>query len=145
MMRSLVEDHAGLDHFAGCLAINARSLVWITALMLDTNDEAESRHVYDTCKLLVREASKRGYGEFRAHIDLMDLTADQYSFGDHAYRRFCEQIKDAVDPKRHLGTRAIRYMATRTTCRWIVRESRPQEAGQPVSARSWFGTLCTQG
>ena len=28
----------------------------------------------------------------------MDLVADTYSFGDHAYRRFVEQIKDAVDP-----------------------------------------------
>jgi 4-cresol dehydrogenase (hydroxylating) len=28
----------------------------------------------------------------------MDLAAEQYSFGDHAYRRFTEMIKDAVDP-----------------------------------------------
>jgi 4-cresol dehydrogenase (hydroxylating) len=28
----------------------------------------------------------------------MDLAADQYSFNDHAYRRFVETIKDALDP-----------------------------------------------
>ena len=28
----------------------------------------------------------------------MDLAADQYSFNDHAYRRFNETIKDALDP-----------------------------------------------
>jgi 4-cresol dehydrogenase (hydroxylating) len=28
----------------------------------------------------------------------MDLAADQYSFNDHAYRRFTETIKDALDP-----------------------------------------------
>jgi 4-cresol dehydrogenase (hydroxylating) len=28
----------------------------------------------------------------------MDLATEQFSFGDHAYRRFCEKIKDAVDP-----------------------------------------------
>ena len=28
----------------------------------------------------------------------MDLAAEQYSFGDHAYRRFTETIKDALDP-----------------------------------------------
>ena len=28
----------------------------------------------------------------------MDLAAEQYSFGDHAYRRFTETIKDAIDP-----------------------------------------------
>ena len=27
----------------------------------------------------------------------MDLAADQYSYNDHAYRRFIEKIKDAVD------------------------------------------------
>ncbi|HET6870791.1 MAG TPA: hypothetical protein VFH80_33075, partial [Solirubrobacteraceae bacterium] len=47
---------------------------------------------------LVTEAAKQGYGEYRAHLDFMDLAAEQYSFGDHAYRRFTETIKDAVDP-----------------------------------------------
>jgi 4-cresol dehydrogenase (hydroxylating) len=28
----------------------------------------------------------------------MDLAAEQYSFNDHAYRRFNETIKDALDP-----------------------------------------------
>ncbi|HEY1774625.1 MAG TPA: hypothetical protein VGG41_00570 [Solirubrobacteraceae bacterium] len=28
----------------------------------------------------------------------MDVAADQYGFGEHAYRRFCETIKGAVDP-----------------------------------------------
>ena len=38
------------------------------------------------------------YGEYRAHIDFMDLASDQYGFNDHAYRRFNERIKDALDP-----------------------------------------------
>ena len=48
--------------------------------------------------LLVQEAAKEGYGEYRAHLNFMDLASEQYSFNDHAYRRFCETIKDAVDP-----------------------------------------------
>ena len=28
----------------------------------------------------------------------MDLAQEQFGFGDHAYRRFVEKIKDAVDP-----------------------------------------------
>ena len=47
----------------------------------------------------MRDAAKQGYGEYRAHLDFMDLAAEQYSFNDHAYRRFVETIKDAVDPK----------------------------------------------
>jgi 4-cresol dehydrogenase (hydroxylating) len=46
----------------------------------------------------VQECAKHGYGEYRAHLDFMDVAAEQYSFGDHAYLRFVERIKDAVDP-----------------------------------------------
>ena len=49
-------------------------------------------------EILVQEAAKQGYGEYRAHLDFMDLASAQYSFGDHVYRRFCETIKDALDP-----------------------------------------------
>lgn len=28
----------------------------------------------------------------------MDLAQEQYGFNDHAYRRFVEKTKDAVDP-----------------------------------------------
>jgi 4-cresol dehydrogenase (hydroxylating) flavoprotein subunit len=47
----------------------------------------------------VRDAAKQGYGEYGAHLDFMDLAAEQCSFNDHAYRRFTETIKDALDPK----------------------------------------------
>jgi 4-cresol dehydrogenase (hydroxylating) len=67
-------------------------------VIFDTKDESQTRRAYDTAKLLVREAAKHGYGEYRAHLDFMDLASEQYSFGDHAYRRFTETIKDAVDP-----------------------------------------------
>ncbi len=98
LLRGLVEKQAKLDYIAGLLAIGARSFVNVTMVIFDTKDEAQTRRAYDTCKLLVRESAKQGYGEYRAHLDFMDLAAEQYSFGDHAYRRFCETIKDAVDP-----------------------------------------------
>ena len=98
LMRRIVEDEAKLDYQAAILLINPRSFIHITMILFDTKDEAQSRRAYDTAKLLVREAANHGYGEYRAHLDFMDLAADQYSFGDHAYRRFCESIKDAVDP-----------------------------------------------
>ena len=58
-----------------------------------------------------REAAKQGYGEYRAHLDFMDLAAEQYSFNDHAYRRFCETIKDALDPNGILVARPARDLA----------------------------------
>jgi 4-cresol dehydrogenase (hydroxylating) len=67
-------------------------------VIFDTKDESQARAAYDVTKRLVREAAKQGYGEYRAHLDFMDLAAEQYSFNDHAYRRFTETIKDALDP-----------------------------------------------
>ena len=98
LLRGLVEEKAGLDYIAGLLNINARSFVNIVMVIFDTKDEAQCRRSYDTASLLVQEAAKEGYGEYRAHLNFMDLASEQYSFNDHAYRGFCETIKDAVDP-----------------------------------------------
>ena len=67
-------------------------------VIFDIADETQVRDAYDVCNRLVLEAAKRGYGEYRAHLDFMDLATDQYRWGDHAYRRFNETIKDALDP-----------------------------------------------
>ena len=60
------------------IPINARSFIHVTMVIFDTKDEAQSRRAYDTSKLLVREAAKHGYGEYRAHLDFMDLATEQY-------------------------------------------------------------------
>ena len=99
LLRGLVEEKAGLDYAGVLIPINARSFIHVTMVIFDTKDEAQTRRAYDTTKLLVREAAKEGYGEYRAHLDFMDLAAEQYSFNNHAYRRFAETIKDALDPK----------------------------------------------
>jgi 4-cresol dehydrogenase (hydroxylating) flavoprotein subunit len=98
LMRGLIEGRAKLDYLGALLMVNARSFLHITMVLFDTANEQQVRGAYETSKLLVTEAAKHGYGEYRAHLDFMDLAAEQYSFGDHAYRRFTETIKDAVDP-----------------------------------------------
>jgi 4-cresol dehydrogenase (hydroxylating) len=98
LLRGMIEEEAGLDYMAALIPTNGRSFVHVTLIIFDTQNEAQARGAYDTCKLLVREAAKQGYGEYRAHLDFMDLAADQYSFNNHAYRRFNETIKDALDP-----------------------------------------------
>ena len=98
LLRSGIEKKASLDYMAALIAINPRSFVHITLVIFDTTNEAQVRGAYDACKVLVKEAGAAGYGEYRAHLDFMDLAADQYSFNDHSYRRFTETIKDALDP-----------------------------------------------
>jgi 4-cresol dehydrogenase (hydroxylating) flavoprotein subunit len=98
LLRGMIEQQAGLDYMAALIPTNGRSFVHVTLVIFDTQNEAQVRGAYDTCKLLVRESAKQGYGEYRAHLDFMDLAADQYSFNNHAFRRFNETIKDALDP-----------------------------------------------
>lgn len=97
LLRGMVND-AGLDYSCALLPVNARSYSNITLVVFDTKDQGQVDAAYDVCRKLVVEAAKLGYGEYRAHLDFMDLASDQYGFNDHAYRRFTETIKDAVDP-----------------------------------------------
>ena len=88
----------GLDYFASPMVINARSLVHACGAIWDISSEEDTRRSYEGCKAIVREAANAGFGEYRAHLDYMDLAASTYSFRDHAYHRFLEKVKDAVDP-----------------------------------------------
>jgi 4-cresol dehydrogenase (hydroxylating) len=97
LMRGMVQD-AGLDYMGGFMPMTDRSFVHVTMIIFDTENEAQVQAAYDVASRLVVEAAKLGYGEYRAHLDFMDLAADQYGYGDHAYRRFNETIKDALDP-----------------------------------------------
>jgi 4-cresol dehydrogenase (hydroxylating) flavoprotein subunit len=97
LLRGMIEE-AGLDYMAALIPINARSFIHVTLIIFDTKNETQTRAAYDVAKRLVRDAAKLGYGEYRAHLDFMDLAAEQYSWNDHAYMRFCETIKDALDP-----------------------------------------------
>jgi 4-cresol dehydrogenase (hydroxylating) len=47
---------------------------------------------------LLEKAAEHGWGEYRAAPYFQDAVAAQYSFNDHALRRFNETLKDAVDP-----------------------------------------------
>jgi 4-cresol dehydrogenase (hydroxylating) flavoprotein subunit len=97
-MTELITQRAGVNFIGGILVINERSCVIVTGVNFDVTNEEVTKKAYATAKMLVEESGRHGYGEYRAHLDFMDLASDQYSFNDHAYRRFCERIKDAVDP-----------------------------------------------
>jgi 4-cresol dehydrogenase (hydroxylating) len=88
----------GTNFVCAIYPTNDRSAIIVSSLTFDTRDEAQTTASFAAAKELIAELGALGYGEYRAHIDIQDLASDQYSYGDHAYRRFVERIKDAVDP-----------------------------------------------
>jgi 4-cresol dehydrogenase (hydroxylating) flavoprotein subunit len=97
---ALVKDRltrAGLD-YSGVFIASRRFLIHVCLVVFDTKNEPQARAAYETCKAMVAPAAKLGYGEYRAHLDFMDLVAEQYDFNHHALRRLNETLKDALDP-----------------------------------------------
>jgi hypothetical protein len=74
-----------------------RSMIHVGLIVFDTKNEAQERTAYEVCKSLVEPVARLGYGEYRSHLDFMDLVADQYDFNHHAQRRFNELLKDTLD------------------------------------------------
>jgi 4-cresol dehydrogenase (hydroxylating) len=96
-MRTRLEQH-GIMFSGGIFAVSARAAAVVAGIQFDRTDPEAVRNAFAVAHELVGEIGALGYGEYRAHLDFMDLAADQYSYNDHAYRRFVEKIKDAVDP-----------------------------------------------
>lgn len=96
-MRAQFESR-GIDHTADLIVVGARAMCSVNGLTFDIDDEDATADAYRLIQELVQEAGRLGYGEYRAHLHFMDLAQEQFGFGGHAYRRFVEKIKDAVDP-----------------------------------------------
>jgi 4-cresol dehydrogenase (hydroxylating) len=96
LLRSLYEQ-VGFPYLAGIVLLQ-RSLLHITTLFFDTNDEQQTRHAYEAYGKLVVELGKAGYPIYRTNLQNMDIVAEQFDWGDHAQRRLNEQLKDLLDP-----------------------------------------------
>jgi 4-cresol dehydrogenase (hydroxylating) flavoprotein subunit len=99
-LRNLVRDKlaaAGLD-YSGVIIASRRFMIHVCLVVFDTKNETQARGAYEACKGIVEPATKLGYGEYRAHLDFMDLVAKQYDFNNHSLLRLNEKLKNALDP-----------------------------------------------
>jgi (+)-pinoresinol hydroxylase len=63
-----------------------------------TRDPEKDRRTLEGLKTLISECAKHGWGEYRASPAVQQAVTDEYSFNNHALRRFHETLKDAIDP-----------------------------------------------
>ncbi|MDO6966154.1 FAD-binding oxidoreductase [Rhizobium alvei] len=80
------------------LGYTPHTFIMIFPIFISKTNAEMSRKGLMLLKHLIMIAAENGWGEYRAAPALQDFILDRYSFNDHAYRRFCEQLKDAVDP-----------------------------------------------
>ncbi|THG30095.1 FAD-binding oxidoreductase [Naasia lichenicola] len=88
----------GLNFGVGIMVTGERTAVAIAGIRYDKTDEAVARGAFELGRRMQESLGRLGYGDGRPHLLYMDTAASQHSFNGHAYRRFVERIKDAVDP-----------------------------------------------
>lgn len=91
-------EEAGFD-FIGTFIIGMREIHHIVCIVFDRKDPDSCRRALWLIQTLIDDAAKRGWGEYRTHLALMDQIAQTYNFNDDAQMKFNEKIKNALDPK----------------------------------------------
>jgi 4-cresol dehydrogenase (hydroxylating) len=87
----------GMDYHAS-FAMGERSLTNVNQVLFDKDNAEMVGRVDRFFRALVADAAAEHYGEYRTHIEYMDLVAATYDFNDHALLRLNERVKDALDP-----------------------------------------------
>jgi 4-cresol dehydrogenase (hydroxylating) len=96
LMRELYQE-TGERFFSG-LMVSPRSVIHISTMFFDPNDEAQTTRVYDNYVRMAGIMRERGYPVYRTNLHHMDLIAGQFDFNDDALLRLNQTIKDALDP-----------------------------------------------
>ncbi len=87
----------GMD-YQGSFAFGERHLINVNAMLFNKDDPAMMGRIDPFFRQLVADAKAQGYGEYRTHLDYMDLVADSYDWNGGALRKLNETVKDALDP-----------------------------------------------
>ncbi|KAH8664830.1 hypothetical protein BGZ61DRAFT_367222 [Ilyonectria robusta] len=87
----------GFDYI-GTFVVGWRELHHIVCLAFDKTNPDERKRAHRCIELLIDDAAKEGYGEYRTHLCYMDQIASVYNWGGGSSLKFNEQLKDALDP-----------------------------------------------
>lgn len=87
----------GMDYH-GSFALGERHITNVNQVLYNKDDKAMVARVDQFFRALVSDASVQRYGEYRAHIEYMDLIASTYDFNNGALWRLNDKLKAALDP-----------------------------------------------
>lgn len=90
--------HEFARDYMGTFIVGRREMHHICLMFFDSTDPQDKRSTYELCDVLIREAGKLGYGEYRVHPAFMDQIAATFNYNDNALLRLSEKVKDALDP-----------------------------------------------
>lgn len=86
------------DYFAAPACWHYRAFIMITSLPVSRLDPQINRRSRAAFQRIAQVAAENGWGEYRSPPFGVDHVMNAYSFNNHALRRFCETLKDAIDP-----------------------------------------------
>jgi 4-cresol dehydrogenase (hydroxylating) len=87
----------GMDYH-GSFALAERHITNVNQVLFNKDDARMVQQVDRFFRALVADASVERYGEYRAHIEYMDLIAGTYDYNNGALLRLNQRVKDALDP-----------------------------------------------
>ncbi len=96
---------AGAQHtgafgpFTQAFAFHPRTFMLAGVFPVSRSDPEVNKLALTTIRKLIVLGAEHGYGEYRTSPVFQDQVMSTYSFNNNALRRFCETLKDAVDPK----------------------------------------------
>jgi 4-cresol dehydrogenase (hydroxylating) flavoprotein subunit len=96
MVRERAEEH-GFDYGSG-LTCGTRLLNHIFLILYDPTDPDQTGRLRELYGALVADAAAAGYGEYRTHLEFMDVVAATYDFDGGSQLRMNTAIKQALDP-----------------------------------------------
>ncbi|EXL39888.1 hypothetical protein FOCG_17487 [Fusarium oxysporum f. sp. radicis-lycopersici 26381] len=91
-------EEAGFD-FIGTFVVGMREMHHTVCLVFDRLDPEPCRRAHALIRQLIDDAAKKGWGEYRTHLALMDQIAQTYNFNNNAQMHLNTTIKNALDPK----------------------------------------------
>ena len=88
----------GPNPYQGAATWHPRTFILINGFPLSRTDGDLNARVRQAFRMCIDAAAEEGWGEYRAPPAFADQIMNAYSFNGNVLRRFCEDLKDSVDP-----------------------------------------------